>query len=535
MAFTIPNHTAAFHPFQASPDSVDFDILVAAYQGEGVVSGCAVTAQGSPNLTVAVASGVVAVNGVRASVTGTTVTITTAHGSNPRIDLITVNSSGTLAATAGTAASVPLLPSIPSTSVALAAIYVPASDTTIATNQIIDKRVFLNNAAAPGLADNDIVVQMGTDADIGMVLRSTSLSAATALAGVLVGTPVTPAVAANSLIISNITANGDIMWAVNLGGNSQGILLIDTSSSLTVFNEASGDWDVRFEGATNANLMVLDAGQDAISLGGANVDGAALTLNNLTTRTLVTSVGHQFHLPAQTQNFDNASSTVAIGAGLVLGIQTYTGANASLTITQPATLYISGIPVASSNMVFTNTALALWVDAGGVRFDGTVAINGVTYTWPGSDGSSGNALTTNSSGTLSWSSITPSPTQASASAIKAETNEDTYAPPDLIKHTPGIAKVWARWEQTGGTHTMGASYNMNGMVDGGATGFSDLEFLVDFSSGEYAITGSAEAAAIFMMESGSAAAGTLTIRFADVDGTYTDATHASVAIFGEQV
>jgi hypothetical protein len=483
MPFTIPNHASAFHPFQASPDSVDFDILVAAYQGEGVVSGCAVTAQGSPNLTVAVAVGVVAVNGARASVTGANVTITTADSTNPRIDLITVNSSGTLAATAGSAASVPLLPAIPSTSVVLAAIYVPATDTTIATNQITDKRVFINNAAAPGLADNDVVVQMGSDGDIGMVLRSTVLNAATVLTGVLVGTPVTPAVAANSLIIGNVTANGDIMLAVNLGGNSQGVFLIDTSASLTVFNEASGDWDVRFEGATNANLMVLDAGQDAISLGGANVDGAALTLNNLTTRTLVTSVGHQFHLPAQTQNFDNASSTVAIGAGLVLGIQTYTGANASLTITQPATLYISGIPVASSNMVFTNTALALWVDAGGVRFDGTVAINGVTYTWPGSDGSSGNTLTTNGSGTLSWE---VSITQANQTAIEARTNQDTYVPPDLLQHHPGIAKVVVSIDGDGTIKA--GSYNTASITDTG-TGVRSIVVDTDFSTAVYTALG----------------------------------------------
>jgi hypothetical protein len=158
-----------------------------------------------------------------------------------------------------------------------------------------------------------------------------------------------------------------------------------------------------------------------------------------------------------------------------------------------------------------------------------------TLTLPADDGCCGETLTTDGSGTLTWESAASGSTEATQTNMEAEATGTIFAPPDLIRHSPGIAKVWARWEQTGGTHTMGASYNMDGMIDGGAAGFSDLEFGADFSSGEYAITGSQEAAGIFTMESGSAAAGTLTIRFMDTSGTYTDATHASVVIFGEQV
>ena len=143
---------------------------------------------------------------------------------------------------------------------------------------------------------------------------------------------------------------------------------------------------------------------------------------------------------------------------------------------------------------------------------------------------------------MSWTFYNSSGQQLRATADKAATQAEmeaassttAYVTPGRTQHHPGVAKVWARWEQTGGTHTMGASYNMTTMVDGGAAGFSDLTFNVDFSSGEYAITGSAEAASIFTMEAGSAAAGTLTIRFMDTGGTYNDATTASVAIFGDQ-
>jgi hypothetical protein len=153
MAFTILNEADAFNTNQAEVDSVDITILVSALNGTAIVSGCAVTAQGSPNMTVAVASGVVIIAGTRASVTGANVTITTANGTHPRFDLIVSNGSGTLSATAGTAAEEPVFPAIPGSSVVLAAVYVPASDTTIATNQITDKRLVVGNLLTPGFAN----------------------------------------------------------------------------------------------------------------------------------------------------------------------------------------------------------------------------------------------------------------------------------------------------------------------------------------------------------------------------------------------
>lgn len=69
----------------------------------------------------------------------------------PRFDLITVNSSGTKAVTAGTASSNPVFPAIPANSIVLAAIYVPAADTDIDANQIIDKRVTVSTYSVPGI------------------------------------------------------------------------------------------------------------------------------------------------------------------------------------------------------------------------------------------------------------------------------------------------------------------------------------------------------------------------------------------------
>lgn len=152
MAFTIPNEADAGVADQAEPDSVDIDILVAGFGTSGVSSGCAVTAQGTPDMTVAVASGEILVAGTPVTVASGNVTITAADGSNARFDLVVVNNSGTKSATAGTPSSNPAFPSIPANSIVLATVYVPNSDTTIESNQITDKRVILTGGL--GLLDD---------------------------------------------------------------------------------------------------------------------------------------------------------------------------------------------------------------------------------------------------------------------------------------------------------------------------------------------------------------------------------------------
>lgn len=137
---------------QAQPDKVDWDIVTAGSAGTGVVSGCAVTAQGTPNMTVAVASGTVAVLSATASVTAGNVTVTAANATNPRIDLIVSSSSGVLSCTAGTAATVPCMPNIPASSVVLAEIYVPANATAITTAMIRDCRVTVPTGTSGAMA-----------------------------------------------------------------------------------------------------------------------------------------------------------------------------------------------------------------------------------------------------------------------------------------------------------------------------------------------------------------------------------------------
>lgn len=141
MPLTVPNKAdAPADAQQAKLFQSDIDAIVAGANGSGVIWGCAVTAQATPDATVAVAAGAVMVNGVQASVAAGTVSLPAADTTHPRWVLISASSAGALAATAGTAAAAPLLPAIPANSVALAAVWWPANDTTAASTQITDKR-----------------------------------------------------------------------------------------------------------------------------------------------------------------------------------------------------------------------------------------------------------------------------------------------------------------------------------------------------------------------------------------------------------
>ncbi len=128
------------------------------------------------------------------------------------------------------------------------------------------------------------------------------------------------------------------------------------------------------------------------------------------------------------------------------------------------------------------------------------------------------------------------PSQATQSALEAETNEDTYAPPDLIKHSPGVAKAWIVLDGTG-TISITSSYNIDSVVDNG-TGDYTINFDVDFSSGDYcaAATGTTSGALhVTLDDSGGApAAGSCQVNSYTGGNVLTDLNRVMFVFFGDQ-
>lgn len=142
MAFTIPDKGEGQSDIQSILFQEYLDVLAAGVSGvDCVLSGLACTAQGAPDMTVAVAKGAALSNGAMFAVAAANATITAAHATNPRIDLVVITSAGAIAVRAGTAAAAPKPPSRTANDVVLAVVFVPANDTTISAAQIVDMRV----------------------------------------------------------------------------------------------------------------------------------------------------------------------------------------------------------------------------------------------------------------------------------------------------------------------------------------------------------------------------------------------------------
>ncbi|MDO8617764.1 MAG: hypothetical protein Q7N87_02660 [Candidatus Uhrbacteria bacterium] len=81
-----------------------------------------------------------------------------------------------------------------------------------------------------------------------------------------------------------------------------------------------------------------------------------------------------------TLSLGNQTATLTTFSNIFLGALTVTSTTNTRTVTNPASLYIEGAPVAGGNVTFTNGPYALWVAGGVSRFDGGILLNSSTST-----------------------------------------------------------------------------------------------------------------------------------------------------------
>lgn len=113
-----------------------------------------------------------------------------------------------------------------------------------------------------------------------------------------------------------------------------------------------------------------------------------------------------------------------------------------------------------------------------------------TLTLPIDDGNSGELLSTNGSGVLSWVAGTSA---ASQSDQETATSTTTYVAPATQQFHPSAAKFWGIVTVSAGVPTLVASYNVTGITDVG-TGQLGVTIATDFSSANYAVLAMAERA-----------------------------------------
>jgi len=129
----------------ATKNYVDTQIAGVA-QGSGVIAGCGVVWTGLLNFTVS--AGTYSIVGVTYALVQTDLTLTAADPTNPRIDLIIVNTSGIATFVTGTPAANPLAPTIdPATQLQLTFVYVPAGATS--PGNVVSTTLYAENAGDP--------------------------------------------------------------------------------------------------------------------------------------------------------------------------------------------------------------------------------------------------------------------------------------------------------------------------------------------------------------------------------------------------
>ncbi len=106
-----------------------------------VLTGCAVTPQGSPDMTVAVAKGSVMSLGVLRAVSAGNVAIAAANAALPRLDLVAISSAGAKVVRQGTPSTSPKVTGYQSGDVPLAIVYVPATASSITADKMLDVRI----------------------------------------------------------------------------------------------------------------------------------------------------------------------------------------------------------------------------------------------------------------------------------------------------------------------------------------------------------------------------------------------------------
>jgi hypothetical protein len=123
------------------------------------------------------------------------------------------------------------------------------------------------------------------------------------------------------------------------------------------------------------------------------------------------------------------------------------------------------------------------------------------------------------------------PSQATQAAIEAETNEYTYAPPDIIKYSPGVAKGYVAIAANGASHD--SDYNVDTVTDV-AAGNRTIVWDVDFSGTNYIGVSTVDSGTDNMISNNVLAAGSLGHHVRHKTTGDVDVASFTVA-FGEQV
>jgi len=274
---------------------------------------------------------------------------------------------------------------------------------------------------------DDGLLGLGTDGDGVILNRSTSLGANTALSSVLIGTPVTGALPANSLMISDVTASGDIAFYANTGGNSQEYMRFDSSAGATIFNEGSADIDFRIESNDQAYALVLDSASNVWAFWRSVTTNAGILIGSMSRSAPADT--NWYHLDVA----PGLPTTIPSGTAPLVTTARFTepAIDATGTVTNAATVYIQNAPTEGGT-----DNLSLWVDAGVTRLDGGIRINSTSTDALISEATSGSGTVTHYIGNQTI-------TTSSDVRLKQDIEDSTINATEMFRRMRVVDFAWA--------------------------------------------------------------------------------------------
>jgi hypothetical protein len=126
------------------------------------------------------------------------------------------------------------------------------------------------------------------------------------------------------------------------------------------------------------------------------------------------------------------------------------------------------------------------------------------------------------------------PTEATEANIEDEITGEYYAPLDLIKHSPGVAKAWCSFQGNAGSMANDAAYNCDAPTDNG-TGDWTINWTTDFSGIDYAVVGSCDHNHLVLEGGAADGAGVARVNAQqNTHGTLSDSSSVRIVAFGDQ-
>jgi hypothetical protein len=317
-------------------------------------------------------------------------------------------------------------------------------------------------------AANSAWITIGTLADVNLGLLS--LAGGTLTGALLAddsGTAALPAIAFNGDTNTGIFSPG----ADQLGIATNGVERVEFGTSEVVFNDGGADVDLRVEGDTKANLLLIDAGADTVS-----IDGTQQLANQTPLRfgdsdnshyvalrspaTVTTNV--TWDLPATDGTVDQVLKTNGSG---VLG---WSSAGAFASTSEVSGTHTTGSVTSGSASLTVASATGI---TSGMFIVGEGIAPGTTVS---SIASTTVTMSANAGATLSSDPV-------------AFYIADKSLSPGLVAGQ--LCRAWVNFNGTG-TVAIRASYNVSSITDNGAGDYT-VNFTTALADANYAFVGSA--------------------------------------------